>query len=51
MSNSKSNFIDYVKIYFKSGNGGKGSAHFLGQEYSQKEVLMVAMVVEGGISS
>ena len=28
MSNSKSNFIDYVKIYFKSGNGGKGSAHF-----------------------
>ena len=28
MNNSKTNFIDYVKIYSKSGNGGKGSAHF-----------------------
>tara|TARA_Y100001968_G_scaffold205015_1_gene188268 strand:- start:1135 stop:2136 length:1002 start_codon:yes stop_codon:yes gene_type:complete len=28
MNNSKNNFIDYVKIYSKSGNGGKGSAHF-----------------------
>ena len=26
--NSKSNFVDYIKIYCKSGNGGKGSAHF-----------------------
>lgn len=25
---SDSNFIDYVKIFFKSGKGGKGSAHF-----------------------
>ena len=24
----ESNFIDYVKIYFRSGKGGKGSAHF-----------------------
>ena len=23
-----SNFIDYVKIFFRSGKGGKGSAHF-----------------------
>lgn len=23
-----SNFIDYVKIFFRSGNGGRGSAHF-----------------------
>ncbi|MES2617857.1 MAG: GTPase ObgE [Bacteroidota bacterium] len=25
---AESNFIDYVKIFFKSGRGGKGSAHF-----------------------
>lgn len=24
----ESNFIDYVKIFFRSGKGGKGSAHF-----------------------
>ena len=28
MKNLKNNFVDYVKIYCKSGNGGKGSAHF-----------------------
>ena len=28
MANLKNNFIDYVKIYTKSGNGGKGSSHF-----------------------
>jgi len=26
--NLKNNFVDYVKIYCKSGSGGKGSAHF-----------------------
>ena len=26
--NLKNNFVDYIKIYCKSGNGGKGSAHF-----------------------
>src|SRR5689334_14669371 len=25
---AESNFIDYVKIFFRSGKGGKGSAHF-----------------------
>lgn len=25
---SETNFIDYVKIFFRSGKGGKGSAHF-----------------------
>ena len=25
---AESNFIDYVKIFFKSGNGGAGSHHF-----------------------
>ena len=27
MLSSKSNFVDYVKIFCKSGNGGNGSAH------------------------
>ena len=27
MKNSKSNFVDFVKIFYKSGNGGNGSAH------------------------
>tara|TARA_S200000501_G_C20837938_1_gene750268 strand:+ start:697 stop:1704 length:1008 start_codon:yes stop_codon:yes gene_type:complete len=27
MKNSKSNFVDFVKIFCKSGNGGNGSAH------------------------
>jgi GTPase len=26
---ASSNFVDYVKIYFRSGNGGPGSAHLL----------------------
>jgi GTP-binding protein len=26
---ASSNFVDYVKIYFRSGNGGAGSAHLL----------------------
>jgi len=25
---SDTNFVDYVKIYCRSGNGGPGSAHF-----------------------
>ena len=28
MKNLKNNFVDHVRIYCKSGNGGKGSAHF-----------------------
>ena len=28
MKKLKNNFVDHVKIYCKSGNGGKGSAHF-----------------------
>ena len=32
----KSNFVDYVKIHCKSGNGGKGSAHFRREKYIPK---------------
>ena len=30
------NFIDYVKICFRSGNGGAGSAHFLRNRMTSK---------------
>lgn len=31
-----SNFVDYVKIFCKSGNGGKGSSHFRREKYIPK---------------
>ncbi len=33
---SDSNFIDYVKIYCRSGNGGAGSAHLRRAKYEPK---------------
>lgn len=33
---SGSNFVDYVKIYCRSGNGGPGSAHFRREKYLPK---------------
>lgn len=30
---SESNFVDYVKIYARSGKGGRGSAHFRREKY------------------
>lgn len=32
----RSNFVDYVKIHCKSGNGGQGSAHFRREKYIPK---------------
>ena len=32
-----SNFIDYVKIYCRSGNGGAGSTHMRREKYIPKE--------------
>lgn len=32
----RSNFVDYVKIHCKSGNGGAGSAHFRREKYIPK---------------
>ena len=31
-----SNFIDYVKIYCRSGNGGPGSTHMRREKYVPK---------------
>ena len=33
---SGSNFVDYVKIYCRSGNGGGGSAHFRREKFEPK---------------
>lgn len=33
---AESNFVDYVKIYFKSGKGGAGSAHMRREKYIPK---------------
>lgn len=32
----ESNFVDYVKIYCRSGNGGKGSSHFHREKFVPK---------------
>lgn len=33
---AESNFIDYVKIYCRSGKGGRGSTHFRREKYIPK---------------
>lgn len=33
---SGSNFVDYVKIFCRSGNGGRGSAHFRREKFIPK---------------
>jgi GTPase len=33
---SGSNFVDYVKVYCRSGNGGAGSAHFRREKFEPK---------------
>jgi len=33
---SESNFVDFVKIYCRSGNGGKGSTHYHREKYIAK---------------
>jgi GTPase len=32
----ENNFVDYVKIFFRSGNGGAGSVHFHRDKYTRK---------------
>lgn len=40
---AESNFVDYVKISFRSGNGGPGSRHMRRENLSQKVAPMVVM--------
>ena len=32
---AESNFVDYVKIYCRSGKGGRGSSHFRREKYQE----------------
>ena len=41
------NFVDYVKIHVKSGNGGGGSTHFRREKYIPKGGPDGVMVVDG----
>lgn len=43
---AESNFVDYVKIYCRSGKGGRGSAHMRREKYVPMVVLTVVMAVE-----
>ena len=42
---AESNFVDYVKIYCRSGKGGRGSAHMRREKYVHV-ALTVVMAVE-----
>ena len=39
---AESNFVDYVKIYCRSGKGGRGSVHMHRAKYTPNTLLMVA---------
>ena len=34
---TEGNFVDYVKLFVRSGNGGKGSIHLHREKYIDKE--------------
>ena len=46
---TEGNFVDYIKLYSCSGNGGKGSIHLHREKYITKEAQTEEMVVEEGI--
>ena len=48
---AESNFVDYVKIYCRSGKGGRGSTHMSARNIVLTEVPMGAMVEEEAILS
>ena len=35
---AESNFVDYVKIYCRSGKGGRGSSHFRRAKYELLDI-------------
>ena len=37
---AESNFVDYVKIYCRSGKGGAGSAHLHRAKYTPKNIFV-----------
>ena len=46
---TEGNFVDYVKLKVKSGNGGKGSVHYTVKNSSPKEGPMEEMEVEAAM--
>ena len=40
---TEANFVDYVKLIVRSGNGGKGSMHLRREKFISKGVPMEAM--------
>ena len=46
---TEGNFVDYVKIFISSGNGGKGSIHLHREKYITKGDPMVEMVAVVGM--
>lgn len=43
---AETNFVDYVKIFCRSGKGGAGSAHLRRERTKPRVVLMVATAAE-----
>ena len=39
---AESNFVDYVKIYCRSGKGGRGSTHFRREKYIPQGAALTA---------
>lgn len=48
---AESNFVDYVKIYCRSGKGGRGSTHMRRENILLTVVPMEEMVVEEAMLS
>ena len=48
---AESNFVDYVKIYCRSGKGGRGSTHMRREKYcpnGEEAILSCAVTVITG---
>jgi len=43
---TEGNFVDYVKMYVSSGNGGKGSVHLHREKYITKVAVEVLVQME-----
>ena len=48
---ASSNFVDYVKIFCRSGKGGNGAMHFNRAKYVPKADLTVVTAVKAVMSS
>ena len=46
---TEGNFVDYVKLFVNSGNGGKGSIHLHREKFITKEDQMEVMEDEEAI--